>query len=128
IQVKSIDKNHHTVTQTNRSNMPKIDKSILMNPNKLENMIVEDIEQLPEKNHDIIQTEQQTKSITIITPTIKNNNNNNNDNHINSRLTAPINSDYCIRMPNTSTMYRQQQQIELKETRSSDALGYLRMY
>ncbi|CAF2124187.1 unnamed protein product [Rotaria magnacalcarata] len=132
IQVNSIDKNHHTVTQTNCSNMPKIDKSILMNPNKLENIIVEDIEQLPEKNHDIIQTEQQTKSITIITPAIKRKNNNNNHTNsnvnINSRLTAPTNSDYCIRVPNTSTMYRQQQQIELKETRSSDALGYLRMY
>ncbi|CAF4732278.1 unnamed protein product, partial [Rotaria magnacalcarata] len=68
-------------------------------------------------------------SITIITPAIKRKNNNNNHTNsnvnINSRLTAPTNSDYCIRMPNTSTMYRQQQQIELKETRSSDALGYL---
>ncbi|CAF4492269.1 unnamed protein product, partial [Rotaria sp. Silwood2] len=122
IQLNSIDKNHHTVTEINPSNICTFDKSILMNPNELENMTVEDIEKLAYEKEDIKLNEQQTKSITILKPAIKNNNNNNN------RLTAPPNGDYCIRIAHTSTICREQQQIELTETRLTDALGYLRMY
>ncbi|CAF1117807.1 unnamed protein product [Rotaria sp. Silwood1] len=125
IQLNSIDKNHSIITEVNSSNIHTVDKSILMNPHELENMTVEDIEKLAYEKDDIKSTEQQIKTITILKPAIKNNNNNNNSNH---RLTAPANGDYCIRIANTSTICREQQQIELHETRLSDALGYLRMY
>ena len=44
------------------------------------------------------------------------------------RLTVAPVGDYCIRMSNTLSTDDDQQDIELNESRPSDALGYLRMY
>ena len=46
----------------------------------------------------------------------------------NHRLTVPPIGDYCIRMSNTSSISDRVEAIELNESRTSDALGYLRMY
>jgi hypothetical protein len=102
-----------------RSELRAFNKTILLNPNELENLTVEEIEKLAYEKDDTITNEQQTKSITILKPAIKN---------IHNRLTIPTVSDHCIRISNTSSMTDEQKQIEYNETRFSDALGYLRMY
>jgi hypothetical protein len=102
------------------SNSQTINKSILMNPNELENLTVEEIEQLAYEKDDIIINEPEIKRKTILKSAIKNNNNN--------RLTVPAVGDYCIRIPNTPAICGEQHQNELNDTRLSDALGYLRMY
>jgi len=94
------------------------EKSILINPNQLENLTVEEIEKLAYEKDDTIINEQQIKPKTILKSAIKNNN----------RLTVPAIGDYCIRIPNTPSICGEQHQIEYNETRLSDALGYLRMY
>ena len=47
--------------------------------------------------------------------------------HTDRPTVAPV-GDYCIRMSNTSSTDDDQQDMELNESRPSDALGYLRMY
>jgi hypothetical protein len=122
IQLNPIDADNHLFTEVNRSHLRSLDKTILMNPNDLENLTVEEIEKLAYDKDDIPINEQQTKRVTVLKSAIKNPN----------RLTVPAIGDYCIRIPNTPSVgggeQRQSQQIELNETRLSDALGYLRMY
>ncbi len=89
---------------------PTFEKSILINPNDLENLTVEEIEKLAYEKEEI-------KPKTILKSAIKNNN----------RLTVPAVGDYCIRIPNIS-ICSEQNQVDFNETRLSDALGYLRMY
>lgn len=74
------------------------EKSIIINPQELEN-INDDIEIKPK-------------------PILKNSN----------RLTVPNITDYCVKIPQISSISNEQNQIEFNETRLSDALGYLRMY
>ncbi len=105
--------------ESTSSELRAFNKTILLNPNELENLTVEEIEELAYEKDDTITNEHQTKSITILKPAIKNTHN---------RLTIPTIDDNCIRIPNTLSIADQQKQIEYDETRFSDALGYLRMY
>lgn len=126
IKVDPIEKNHSTVTESSHPNVHKFGKSIIMNPNELKSITVEDVDKLSDGKHNFTQTEQQTKSIKIIKPVIKTNN---STNYSNSRLAAPTSNDYCTRiLNNRSTICPEQPSMELKEIHSSDALGYLRMY
>ena len=118
IQLNPIEENNREFTEINRSDLRSLGKSIIMNPNDLEHLTVEEIEKLAYDKDDIQTNEQQIKPTTILKPAIKNNN----------RLTVPAVGDYCIRMPNTPSIYGEQHQVEFNETRLSDALGYLRMY
>lgn len=86
------------------------EKSILINPNDLEDLTVEEIEKYAYEKDPI-------KPKTILKSTIKSN----------DRLTVPNIGDYCIRISDGS-LSNEQHPIELNETRLSDALGYLRMY
>jgi hypothetical protein len=102
----------------NEKNHATFDKSILINPNALENLTVEEIEKIAYEKDDMINDQSQIKPKLILKSAIKNNH----------RLTIPTVGDYCIRIPNTSSISTEQHQIESTETRLSDALGYLRMY
>jgi hypothetical protein len=99
IELNSEEKNH-----------PVLEKSVLINPNDLEHLTVEEIERIAYEKEEI-------KPKTILKPAIKNHN----------RLTVPAVGDYCIRIPNIS-ICSEQHQVDFNETRLSDALGYLRMY
>jgi hypothetical protein len=104
-------------TELNPLDLNAFNKQILMDPNELENMTVEEIEKYAYEKDDIITDEPPIKRTTILKSVIKNNN----------RLTVPAVSDYCIKIPNTVSICSEQQS-EFNETRLSDALGYLRMY
>ena len=82
------------------------EKSILINPNDLENLTVEEIEKYAYEKDPM-------KPKTILKS--------------NDRLTVPNIGDYCIRISDPP-LSNDQHPIELNETRLSDALGYLRMY
>jgi hypothetical protein len=105
-------------SDSNEKNCSTMDKSILINPNQLDNLTVEEIEKLAYEKDDIVTNELQIKSKPRLKSAIKTNN----------RLTVPAIGDYCIRIPNSSSICGEQHQIEFNETRLSDALGYLRMY
>lgn len=99
-------------------NNQNINSPIVINPNELQSLTVDEIEKLAFDHDDETQTEQNKKPKTILKSSLKTNN----------RLTVPTAGDYCIRIPNVTSICEEQQQIEITETRLSDALGYLRMY
>ncbi|CAF1166761.1 unnamed protein product [Adineta ricciae] len=115
-QTKSICSSCQSTLSLKDIHRSSMNRSILMNPNDLENLTVEEIEQLAYEKDDQITNDLQRKFRT----TAKMNNQN--------RLTVPAVSDYCIRMPTLSSAEDEPATISYHETRISDALGYLRMY
>lgn len=87
------------------------EKSILINPNELQNLTVEEIERYAYEKDP-------SKPKTIFKSTVRPSN----------RLTVPNIGDYSIRVENLSISNEQQHAIEFNDPRLSDALGYLRMY
>lgn len=122
IQLDPIDENPHGFDENNRSELRSLSKTIIINPSELDNLTVEDIEKIDEEKDVIITDIAPRKPVTILKPAIKNQH----------RLTVPTVGDFCIRIPERSSIgdggLHPQQHVEIHETRLSDALGYLRMY
>lgn len=102
IEVNAIEKLEHATKKT-----------VLIEPNKLEDLTVEEIERIAYEKEG-----EEMKPKTILKSAIKTSN----------RLTVPMIGSCRVHIPDQTAICEEQQQIELTETRLSDALGYLRMY
>ena len=119
IQLKSIDENQEACMEKSRPSLLSPPKTVILSPKDLECLTVEDVEKLDEEKDVIVHRASISKLTNNLKPAIKNNN----------RLTVPSVGDFCIRIPDRlSTITDEQQQLDMNETRLSDALGYLRMY